>query len=371
MNIIFLTRSLNYGGAERQLVALAKGLHSRGHSVLVAVFYSGGPLEKDLRDSGVPVNSLNKLGRWDVFPFLWRFVRLVRHEKLDILHGYLPMPNLLTVLLKPLFPRVRMVWGVRASNMDLNQYDRLSRVVFRLECFFSRFADLIIVNSNAGRDYHFKHGFPEGKMVVVPNGIDTERFIPDTEARHRVRREWGIADNENLIGIIARLDPMKDHRIFLKAASLLAKGRDDVRFVCVGDGPEPYKSELKKLSHELGLEGKLIWAGTHQDMPAVYNAIDIVTSSSSFGEGFPNVIGEAMACGVPCVATDVGDSALIVGDAGVVVPPKNPERLASGLRALLEKGCADGGEKARSRIIEHFSLNSMVQMTEEILCQRA
>lgn len=370
MKTIFLIRSLNYGGAERQIVALAKGLQERGHSVLVAVFYSGGPLEKDLRDSGVPVNMLGKHGRWDVFPFLWRLISLVRHEKPDILHGYLPVPDLLTVLFKPLFPRIRMVWGVRASNVDLSRYDLLSRVVFRLECFFSRFAGLIIVNSNAGRDYHLKHGFPEGKMVVVPNGIDTERFVHDPEARKKMRNEWGIADNEKLIGIVARLDPMKDHQTFLKAASLLAKGRDDVRFICVGDGPATYKSELKRLSRELGLEKKLIWAGAYRDMPAVYNAIDIVTSSS-YGEGFPNVIGEAMACGVPCVATDVGDSALIVGDAGVVVPPKNPERLASGIRALLDRACADSGEKARRRIIEHFSLNSMVQKTEAILCQRA
>lgn len=367
MRIDFLIRSLDYGGAERQLVTLAKGLQGRGHSVSVAVFYSGGPLEKDLRDSGVPVNMLDKHGRWDVFPFLWRLIRLIRHEKPDILHGYLPVPNLLTVLLKPLLPNILMVWGVRASNMDLSRYDRLSRVVFRLECFFSRFADLIIVNSNAGRDYHIKHGFPESKMVVVPNGIDTDYFKPDAAARVRKRAEWEIGENEKLIGIVARLDPMKDHPTFLKAASLLAKERDDVRFVCVGDGPEPYKSELKRLSLELGLEKKLIWAGAHRDMPAVYNALDIAVLSSSWGEGFPNVIGEAMACGVPCVVTDVGDSALIVGGTGVIVPPGNPEALAFSLAKMVSIDKSDIASKTRKRIKEKYDLTHLINITENVL----
>lgn len=365
--IIFLIRSLNYGGAEQQLVILAQGLVELGHRVMVATFYSGDQLENDLRYSGVHVTTLNKQSRWDVLGFLWRLISLIRHERPDILHGYLPVPNLLTVLLKPLFSCIRVVWGVRASNMDLSRYDWLARVVFRLECFFSRFADLIIVNSNSGRNYHLKHGFPENKMVVVPNGIDTERFVHDTEARHRVRKEWGITDNEKLIGIVARLDPMKDHPTFLKAASSLAKERDDVHFICVGDGPEPYKSELKRLSCELGLESKLIWADTRRDMPAVYNAIDILTSSS-YGEGFPNVIGEAMACGVPCVVTDVGDSALIVGNTGIVVLPKSPETFKAGIERLLKTtNYGLEGKQCRQKIVEQFSTHRLVMKTEEIL----
>lgn len=369
MKIIFLIRSLNYGGAERQLVTLAKSLHELSYFVLVAVFYSEGPLEKDLREAGVQVVILDKRGRWDVFPFLWRLVRLVWREKPDIIQGYLPVPNLLTILLKPLFPRIRMVWGVRASNMDLSRYDWLARLVFRIECFFSRFADLIIVNSNAGRNYHLKHGFPESKMVVIPNGIDTEQFKPDFAARARLRAEWGIKEHEKLIGIVARLDPMKDHPTFLRAAAILAKEREDVRFVCVGDGPEPYSSEMKELSRECGLEGKLIWTGVCNDMPAVYNALDIV-SSSSYGEGFPNVVGEAMACGVPCIVTDVGDSALIVGETGIVVPPKNSQTLANGLMVMLKNLNNNPSllnEQVRKRIISQFNQESLVDKTAEVL----
>jgi len=370
MKIALLIRSLNYGGTERQLVALAKGLHERGHPVGVAVFYPNGPLEKDLREAGVPVRALDKRGRWDVLGFLWRLIRLLREERPDILHSYLVVPNLLTALVKPLFPRINMVWGVRGSNVDLRRYDWFVRTTFRLQCLFSRFPDLIIVNSQAGRCYHLTHGFPKERMVVILNGIDTQRFCPNPGARRRVRAEWGVSEDEKLVGLVGRLDPKKDHPTFLKAAALLVREREGVRFVCVGDGLADYRQELHMLGQELELAERLIWAGARDDMPAVYNALDIASSSSSYGEGFPNVVGEAMACGVPCVVTDVGDSASIVGDAGVVVPPKNHHALADGWRDMLRRL---GGhrlslsEKARARVALHFDLDTLVQKTSDLL----
>ncbi len=369
MKITFLIRSLNYGGAERQLIILAKGLHDCGHSISVAVFYQNGPLEKDLHNYGVPVHVLDKQGRWDIFCFLFRLIRLLRHEKPDILHGYLGIPNIFTVLLKPVFPHIRMIWGVRASYMDLDRYDWLVRLSYRVECRLSRFADLIIVNSYAGLNLAIANGFPKNKMVVIPNGIDTERFQPDLESRKRVRAEWGIRANEKLMGLVGRLDPMKDHPTFLKAAALLAQERQDIRFVCVGDGPEPYKSELYTLARNLGLDDRLIWAGARNDMAAVYNALDVI-SSSSYGEGFSNVIGEAMACGVPCVVTDVGDSALIVSGCGVVVPPKNIDALSAGWRKLImEKECNGSNISltVRTKIISEFSHIQLIQRTLDAL----
>ncbi|NLU50543.1 MAG: glycosyltransferase [Syntrophomonadaceae bacterium] len=366
MKITFLTRSLDYGGAERQLVTLAKGLHERGHRVVVLVFYANGPLEKELYDAGVTVRVLDKKGRWDVAGFLCRLVHAVVHDKPDIVHGYLGIPNILTVLLKPIFSGTRMVWGVRASNMDLARYDWLSRLSYQLECMLSRFADLIITNSHAGFDYAAKNGFPKSKMVVIPNGIDTDRFRPDPEAGRLLRMEWGVADNEKLIGLVGRLDPMKDHPTFLRAAALLRNERKDVRFVCVGDGATDYRKKLQALGKELGLEECLIWAGTRGDMFAVYNALDIA-SSTSYGEGFPNVIGEAMACGVPCVVTDVGDSSWIVGDVGVVVPPRDPHALAAGLKIALAQWPNKGGFSGRDRISHCFSVQLLIHATENAL----
>ncbi|WP_207644281.1 glycosyltransferase [Desulfolucanica intricata] len=364
--IMFLIRSLNYGGAERQLVTLARGLHQSGYKVAVAVFYPGGPLEKDLEETKITVIHLNKRHRWDVFGFLWRLVRLLRTEKPEILHGYLGMPNILTVMLKPIFPRMRMVWGVRASDMDLARYDWLSRLAYRIECCLSRFADLIIANSHAGLNYAVRNGFPREKMRVIPNGIDTNRFQPDPDAGARVRNQWGVSGKETLIGLVGRLDPMKDHPTFLKAASILLRNRKNLRFVCIGEGPSEYKQELNDLSRELGLTEHLIWAGVRRDMPAVYSALNIAVSSS-YSEGFPNVIGEAMACGIPCVVTNAGDSAKIVGDLGIVIQPQSPQELAEGLRAMLAGLDDIKPDLLRKRIIQNFSLHKLIETTEEVL----
>jgi glycosyltransferase involved in cell wall biosynthesis len=369
--VAFLIRSLHYGGAERQLVTLAKALAEEGFNLTVLFFYPGGTLEKDLKDSGVQLISLEKGGRWDIFGFFGRLVSHLKQIKPDILHGYLGVSNLLTLCLKPFFPSTQMVWGVRASNVDLSRYDWLSRLTFQLECLLSRFADLIIVNSHAGRAYHLAHGFPAQKMVVIPNGIDTERFKPDLEARVRVRAEWGIPTQKILIGLVGRLDPMKDHPTFLRAVGLLYQQRQDVNFVCVGTGAENYAQELYQLTRELNISDQVIWTGARADMPAVYNALDIAVSSS-YGEGFPNVIGESMACGVPCVVTDVGDSAWIVGDTGLVVPPKNPELLKSAIAQLIDRIQTDGydSERNRQRVIEQFSVLQLVAQTKAVFLQQ-
>jgi glycosyltransferase involved in cell wall biosynthesis len=367
MKVLFLTQSSDIGGSERQLVALAKGLQNKGHVIRVGKFYNGGPLEEVLKDAGLPVINFNKSGRWDLFSFLYSLTRVVRREKPDVLHGYLPVPNILTTLLKPIFPQIKMVWGIRASNMDLSRYDWWAKFVFFWERFFSRYADMIIVNSHAGCAYHSAQGFRDDKMVVVPNGIDTNYFRPDSSARSGKRREWKITDSESVIGIVARLDPMKDHQTFLQAASILVKTNDNLRFICVGNGPEPYISKLTGLTSELGLDGRLLWAGVCKDMPATYNGFDVVVVSSSFGEGFPNVVGEAMACGIPCVVTDVGDSALIVDNSRLVVSPGNPQAMSAGVNYALSLTPGTPGIAIRETIATRFSLEQLVNRTEALL----
>jgi len=332
------------------------------------VFYPNGALVKELHESGIPVFDLRKSGRWDVFPFLVRVLRAVWKLKPRVIYGFLVTPNILTVFLKPIFPSARVVWGVRASNVDLDRYDWLLRLSCRIECWLSRFADLIICNSLAGLEYAAACGFPRGRMTVIPNGIDTERFKTDAVARKRLRAEWGIAENEILIGLVARLDPMKDHPTFLRAAAMLIQERTDVRFVCVGEGVEPYKIELRRLASALGLDGRLIWAGARHDVQAVCNALDIA-SSSSYGEGFSNTIAEAMACGVPCVVTDVGDSASIVGSAGSVVPPSMPAALCEGFRLMLKRLGPDIQDAARASIVSRYTNNVLVTNTVKALCR--
>jgi glycosyltransferase involved in cell wall biosynthesis len=206
-------------------------------------------------------------------------------------------------------------------------------------------------------------------MIVIPNGIDIETFCPDREAGLRVRHEWGVGEHELLIGLVARLDPMKDHPTFLRAATLLARQNCSVRFVCVGGGPQDYEEKLRSLASELALNGKVIWAGARSDMPTVYNALDIACSSS-IGEGLPNAIAEAMSCGLPCVVTDVGDSARLVGEARQVVPPSDPEAMAAAWADLLNLSPEERsalGMQARERIVREYSVAQLARRTEDAL----
>lgn len=366
MKICFLVRSLYIGGAERQLVVLSKGLLQRGHDVVVVVFYSGGPLEKELEEAGVRIRSLHKRGRWDLLSFLFRLSRVVREESPDILHGYLPDSNNIGMILKPFFPKVRIVWGVRCSRMESKQYDWAAVLSFELSCWLSRFADAIIANSYVGREYHVAMGYPAEKTIVIHNGIDTERFHRDSGARARVRSEWGIGEDEMLIGLVARLDPMKDHQNFLNAAALLVQEGKQFRFVCVGGGPAKYRASLQELAKTLGLAEYILWIDTRADVSTVYSALDLLVSSSVYGEGFSNAIGEAMACGIPCVVTNVGDSAWLVGDMGEVVPPKNSVALADAIQRLLKQNSYEP-TRIRQRIVDQLSVSTLVTNTEHAI----
>lgn len=370
--ILFLIRSFGRGGAQRQLVTLAVALRRAGWEVSAACFYSGGAFERDLMQAGVPVIDLHKRGRWDIAGFLWRLWRTYREDRPDIVHGYLTMGNLLALPARLVNRDTRIVWGVRSAYMDRDRYDWMTRLTFGLTCRFARLADAIIINSEAGATHHAALGYPRERMRVIPNGIDTQRFRFDAKGRARIRAEWGIPDDAVLVGLVGRIDPMKDHPTFLKAAAILAARDPRWRFVCVGGGEDSaYARTLKSLAEEIGLRERLIWAGPQDDMPAVYSALDIA-ASTSYGEGFPNVIAEAMACGRPCAVTDVGDSARIVGACGVVVEARNPEAFAVALQRV-RQGLGEARQPddmqaaARARIVECYALDALLRSSEAAL----
>jgi glycosyltransferase involved in cell wall biosynthesis len=268
-------------------------------------------------------------------------------------------------MIKPFIPNTKMVWGIRCSAWDVNQYDWVASMSFMLSCKLSRFADAIIVNSYSGRDYHEARGYPAEKMMVIPNGIDTARFYFDPVARAQLRSNWGIGEHQKLIGLVGRLDPVKDHQTFLRAAALLAEGCPHFRFICVGDGPAEYKSRLVDLAGALKLTGYVTWVDSRDDIFRLYSAMDLLVSSSC-GEGSSNVIGEAMACGVPCVVTNVGDSAQLVADQGTIVKPKDPE----GLMAAMDKMLNDTEHnpvQIRNKIVTNYSVEHLVIRTEALL----
>jgi glycosyltransferase involved in cell wall biosynthesis len=253
--------------------------------------------------------------------------------------------------------------------VEADRYDPLIALTYRLEALLARRADLIIANADAGRAHAISRGFPSDRIAVIPNGIDTDVMRPDPDGGHERRRAWGIADDAFVIGCVARLDPMKDHANFLSAAARFSAKLPTARFVCVGDGPPAYRAELVALAQSLGLADRVVWAGAIANVMAAYNAFDIATMPSAFGEGFPNVIGEAMACGIPVVATDVGDARTIVGELGEVVPPKRAELLCTGWQRLQQRLAQDASlhDAVRKTIIANYNVETMVERTEDIL----
>ncbi|HEX6980165.1 MAG TPA: glycosyltransferase [Alphaproteobacteria bacterium] len=367
MKVAFLCRGLTGGGAERQMLLLARGLAQRGIKVILAAFYV--PQDAQI-PPGVRVLPIRKGGRWDLVAFPLRLAAALRRERPDVVHAYLPAANCLAAVLKPIVAPARIVFGVRASEVDLSRYDWLHRLTYRLERALAFLADLIIVNSEAGRRHCVTVGLPQERMVVIRNGIDLAEFRRDPAAGRRLRVEWGVPPDAMLLGVVARLDPMKGHEIFLRAFASVALKNANLRTVIVGGDPTGVRARLATLSSELGVADRVVWAGARTDMAAVYSALDGLCLPSIYGEGTPNVVGEAMACEVPCIVTDVGDTAAMVGDTGWIAPPGNVSALADAIDALVASSEVERrrhGTAARQRVAVSYSLERLIDETAAAL----
>jgi glycosyltransferase involved in cell wall biosynthesis len=359
--VFLLLPSLDAGGTERQAVLLANGLAARGWDAGLVLCRRQGPLLAEVAPQ-VRTFDLAKTGRADVAGFLWRLARLLRAEQPHVLYSFLGTPNLAAALLRPLLPGVRLAWGLRAGPGDVEGRGLLARVCQGAETLLAGMPDAIVANSEAGRAAALARGFPAHRLAVVPNGVDTARFRPDRAAGAALRAQWG-GEGGRLVGLVARLDPAKDHATFLRAAALLAREDERARFVCVGDGP--LAGPLRILARDLGLEARLAWAGERRDMPAVYNALEVCCLSSR-SEGFPNALAEAMACGLPCVGTDAGDVREILGETGLVTPGQDPAALALALGRMLQEP-GGRGRAARARVLERYSLERLLDRAEALL----
>jgi glycosyltransferase involved in cell wall biosynthesis len=365
VKILILIRSWNRGGAERQCALTARELARRGHNVQAVSVYAGGCFASMAAQHGAAVMSLGRRHKYDVIAPFIRLKRLVRDFAPDVIYSFMPLANIVSVLVRGASPAAACVWGVRATAMAPEVYGIASRLSVGLERRLIAAPEALICNSDASRQE--LSPWRSANVFVVENGIDTQHFSPAPTQRATARRQLGVDDDSLLVGIVGRLDPMKDHQTFLEAAALLARHEPVIRFVVAGGSAGPARALLQQHAQQLGIAERIAWLDSSDDVVSTYRALDVLVSSSAFGEGFSNVIAEAMACGVPVVATHVGDAARLIGGTGLAVRPKSPQCLADAVKSMLQSDLRDRGLAARSRIVQQFGVDACMAKTEAVL----
>jgi len=366
LRILHVITGLGQGGAESVLTRLATWPQADVEHTVVSLTDDGLYGER-LRAAGVAVHALGmKRGRVSLGGFL-ALRRLIATTRPDAVQTWMYHADLIGGLAARLAGVRAIAWGIRNSGAHLERSSRSARLVLRACAMLSGSVPRAIVcAAQNAAERHAEKGYRRDRMVVISNGYDLSRYAPDPLARARVRAAWALSEDVPVIGCVARWDPLKDHANLLRAvAALVRDGRDaGLRCVLIGRDMTEGNAQLGALLDKLDLRDRVVLNGPSDDVPAVMNGLDLHVLSSC-AEGFPNVVAEAMACGVYCVVTDVGDAAYIVGDTGVVVPPEQAEALARGIESALcdvaARGRERSGEPGRARVLEHFDLARMVQ----------
>jgi glycosyltransferase involved in cell wall biosynthesis len=363
MRILHVTTGLTTGGAEIMLLKLLSASNGVWESAVVSL-KDEGTIGSRIAALGVPVRSLGlRRGRPNPISVLL-LKSIARQFQPQLIQGWMYHGNLGASLASvSIHGRVPVLWSIRQSLYDVARERRLTRAMIRLGAFFSWHPAGIIYNSQVSARQHELFGFRASKSVIIPNGFDCQLFRPDSEAYRQIRRELGVGIDAILVGLIARFHSVKGHSSFLQSAALVAREHPSSHFVLAGSGVSSEEPMLRSLIAEHRLESRTFLLGERSDIPKLTAALDIACSAS-LGEGFSNAIGEAMACGVPCVVTDVGDSAYVVADAGLLVPPGDPAAMADAIGQLIEAGPQRRlrlGAAARQRIENEFSLSAVVR----------
>ncbi len=357
--IVHVITGLSHGGAQNALFRLVTTQTSSNYVVSLT---DEGVFGGRLRRAGVHVTCLGMHGWWSSLKAFLTLVRLLRRLRPSVVQTWMYHADLLGGIAARV-AGVPVCWGIRNGDLSPARTSLTTRLVVRLCAFASRRVPTTIVSCGARAvQVHRALGYAE-RFVVIPNGLDFDRFRPCPEQGLRVKASLGIPQAARVIGHVGRQDPQKDHSALFRAFSRVAARDSNVRFVVVGSGMERDSPYLKSLLEGDIAEGQIVALGARDDVEELMPAMDVFALSSS-GEAFPNVVLEAMACGVPCVVTDVGDAAEIVGDTGWIVAPGEPAALAAALcEALRESPAAHAarGERARQRVKERYGIDRMIQ----------
>ena len=360
MRILHIITALNTGGAERMLVKLIQATH-KDFEYYVITLSDKGTQGKILEELGIPVYELEMKG---LFPGINVVLKLRRYLNIimpDLIQGWMYHGNLAATFASFIIRNIPVVYNVRHSLYSIKLEKKTTRLIIRLNSFFSKKADGVIYNSITSKEQHENFGFSAYSSITIPNGFDIIKYRPNKYFRSEIRKEFQISENEIVFGQIGRNHPMKDHQNFIKAAFNVLKEKKNCHFLLVGEGIDENK-ELLYYIDSFNISDSITLLGQRSDIERIWNSVDIGVLSSAWGEGFPNVIGEAMACAKPCVVTDVGDALFIVGKTGEAVPSRDPEKLGKAMMKmadLKEEDRLELGEKARMRIIDNFSIEQI------------
>ncbi|MCP6726786.1 MAG: glycosyltransferase [Patescibacteria group bacterium] len=366
--IVHVISGLNIGGAETMLYRLLSNMDETKFSLEVISLTDIGPVGKKIQKLGIPVRSLGmESGVPNLFAS-FRLIRWLRASSPDLVQTWMYHADFMVGLVVKLAGMsMPVIWGIRQTELKWKSMKKTTVFIAKINAWLSHWIpEKIICCAEAAKRAHALLGYDREKMVVIPNGFDLQNFHPDDAARRSVRSELGLSDDTMLIGLIARFEPMKDHRIFVRAAGLLIEF-PELHFLLSGRDINWENKELVEWIMEAGIEKRIHLLGNRDDIAQITSALDIATLSS-LQEGFPNVVAEAMASGVPCVVTNVGDAARIVGDTGIVVPPRNTRALAKGWRELLHMSNTERrslGAQARQRVQDNYSIESTVQKYQD------
>lgn len=362
--LLHVINNLAAGGAENMLVRLAIALRGSFEQRVICVLDKG-VLAPKLESAGIEVVALGASASMPNPLVIAALFRAIRRFRPGIVQTWLYHSDLLGGLAARAAGVKAIAWNVRGADLSWREAHPVTRAAIRMNAVLSaRIPHRIVYCARSAEEAHLRLGYAAGKGLCLYNGVDVDVYRPDLAARADARRELEAGPETRLIGLFARWNAQKDHGSFFGAADLFMRRWPDVRFILAGSGIDDANPRLRSLVQATADPTRFVLLGVRHDIPRLTNALDLATSSSSWGEGFPNVIAEAMACGVLCVATDAGDAAEIVGDTGMVVPRRNPEALAAAWEELLKLPPDEQARRrlaSRERIASHFSLSRAVE----------
>lgn len=364
MRVAHFIPGLLSGGAEAMLVKIVLRARRHGVEPVVVSLLKGGLQADHLKAAGVELIELGLRRDWSSIFALPRIIQQGRQVRADLFQGWMYHGNVMASLARMASSApIPVLWNVRQTLAKRSDEILRTRAVIRFSEVFAQTPQAIIYNAaRAANDHERLLGYPASRSVLIGNGFDCDEFRPNPSARAEMRQRWGVGPDTILVGRVARWHAMKDTPTLLDAFGRLAENDPRLMLALVGRGMDQANAELAGLVARHTLNGRVLLCGEQPDMARVTSAFDVAVSSSSHGEAFPNVLGEAMAAGIPAVATDVGASAEIVGDANRVAIPSDPTSLARALSRVLalspdERAALGAADRERARM--HFSLDAI------------